>query len=211
MAVWGYEGRVGVVMKVAVSKMPAGKVRRLSFYAAAMAFFMMVVEPTYASANMQFYVTIPSEAATPQPASDSDLPVDSTPSLLELDGVKNVDASTMALLSLAIRQVELAREPQGAKQVAKVLIAEKYQWSERQYECLNNLWTKESNWNYKARNKVSGAHGIPQALPATKMEIVGTDWRTNPVTQISWGLKYIDERYDSPCKAWSKFKRSRWY
>ena len=198
-------------MKILVAQIPTGKVRRLSFYAAAMAFFMMVVEPTYASANMQFYVTIPNEAATPQPASDSDLPVDSTPSLLELDGVKNVDASTMALLSLAIRQVELAREPQGAKQVAKVLIAEKYQWGEAQYACLNKLWTKESHWNYKARNKVSGAHGIPQALPATKMEIVGTDWRTNPVTQISWGLKYINERYDSPCKAWSKFKRSRWY
>jgi hypothetical protein len=211
VAVLTLKRKVGVVMKILVAQIPTGKVRRLSFYAAAMAFFMMVVEPTSASANMQFYVTIPSEATTPQPASDSDLPVDTTPSLLELDGVKNVDASTMALLSLAIRQVELAREPQGAKQVAKALIAEKYQWGEGQYACLNNLWTKESNWNYKARNKVSGAHGIPQALPATKMEIVGTDWRTNPVTQISWGLKYISERYDSPCKAWGKFKRSRWY
>jgi membrane-bound lytic murein transglycosylase MltF len=95
--------------------------------------------------------------------------------------------------------------------VAKALIAEKYQWGEAQYSCLNKLWTKESHWNYKARNKVSGAHGIAQALPATKMEIVGTDWRTNPVTQITWGLKYINERYDTPCKAWSKFKRSRWY
>jgi len=196
-------------MKIAVSKMPVGEVRRLSFFAAVMAFFMMVVEPAYASANMQFYVTIPNEAASPQ--TDSDLPVDTTPSLLELDGVKNVDASTMALLSLAIRQVELAREPHGAKLVAKALIAEKYQWDEEQYSCLNKLWTKESHWNYKARNKVSGAHGIAQALPATKMEVVGTDWRTNPVTQISWGLKYINERYDSPCKAWSKFKRSRWY
>jgi hypothetical protein len=211
VAVLTLKRKVGVVMKILVAQIPTGKVRRLSFYAAAMAFFMMVVEPTSASANMQFYVTIPSEATTPQPASDSDLPVDTTPSLLELDGVKNVDASTMALISLAIRQVELAREPQGAKQVAKALIAEKYQWGEEQYSCLNKLWTKESHWNYKARNKVSGAHGIAQALPATKMEIVGTDWRTNPVTQITWGLKYINERYDSPCKAWSKFKRSRWY
>jgi hypothetical protein len=211
VAVLALKRKVGVVMKILVAQIPTGKVRRLSFYAAAMAFFLMVLEPTSASANMQFYVTIPSEATTPQPASDSDLPADTTPSLLELDGVKNVDASTMALLSLAIRQVELAREPQGAKQVAKALIAEKYQWGEEQYSCLNKLWTKESHWNYKARNKVSGAHGIAQALPATKMEIVGTDWRTNPVTQISWGLKYINERYDSPCKAWSKFKRSRWY
>jgi len=211
VAVLTLKRKVGVVMKILVAQIPTGKVRRLSFYAAAMAFFMMVVEPTSASANMQFYVTIPSEATTPQPASDSDLPADTTPSLLELDGVKNVDASTMALLSLAIRQVELAREPHGAKLVAKALIAEKYQWNEEQYSCLNKLWTKESHWNYKARNKVSGAHGIAQALPATKMEVVGTDWRTNPVTQISWGLKYINERYDSPCKAWSKFKRSRWY
>jgi hypothetical protein len=198
-------------MKILVAQIPTGKVRRLSFYAAAMAFFLMVLEPTSASANMQFYVTIPSEATTPQPASDSDLPVDTTPSLLELDGVKNVDASTMALLSLAIRQVESAREPHGAKLVAKALIAEKYQWGEEQYSCLNKLWTKESHWNYKARNKVSGAHGIAQALPATKMEIVGTDWRTNPVTQITWGLKYINERYNTPCAAWSKFKRSNWY
>jgi hypothetical protein len=209
VAVSGLKRKVGVVMKIVVAQIPAGKVRRLSFYAAAMAFFMLVVEPTYASANMQFYVTIPSEATSPQ--SESDSPVDTTPSLLELDGVKSVDASTMALLSLAIRQVELAREPRGAKLVAKALIAEKYQWGEGQYACLNKLWTKESHWNYKARNKVSGAHGIPQALPATKMEIVGTDWRTNPVTQISWGLKYINERYDTPCKAWGKFKRSRWY
>jgi len=211
VAVLTLKRKVGVVMKILVAQIPTGKVRRLSFYAAAMAFFLMVLEPTSASANMQFYVTIPSEATTLQPASDSDLPADTTPSLLELDGVKNVDASTMALLSLAIRQVESAREPQGAKLVAKALIAEKYQWTEEQYSCLNKLWTKESHWNYKARNKVSGAHGIAQALPATKMEIVGTDWRTNPVTQISWGLKYINERYDTPCKAWGKFKRSRWY
>jgi hypothetical protein len=114
---------VGVVMQIAVSKIDAGKVRRLSLFAAAMAFFMLVVDPTYASANMQFYVTIPNEAASPQ--TDSELPIDTTPSLLELDGVKNVDASSMALLSIAIRQVELAREPHGAKLVAKALIAEK--------------------------------------------------------------------------------------
>jgi hypothetical protein len=211
VAVLTLKRKVGVVMKILVAQIPTGKVRRLSFYAAAMAFFLMVLEPTSASANMQFYVTIPNESSNLESAPDSDLPADTTPSLLELDGVKNVDASTMALLSLAIRQVESAREPHGAKLVAKALIAEKYQWDEEQYSCLNKLWTKESHWNYKARNKVSGAHGIAQALPATKMEVVGTDWRTNPVTQISWGLKYINERYDTPCKAWSKFKRSRWY
>jgi hypothetical protein len=117
----------------------------------------------------------------------------------------------MALISVASRKVDLARQPDGARQIAKELIAANYKWSEKQFTCLDQLWTKESHWNYKARNKSSGAHGIAQALPATKMEIVGTDWRTNPVTQITWGLKYIDERYEYPCAAWSKSKRSNWY
>jgi len=200
-----------LAMKLEYARKRLIRVRRLSLIAAFMAFFLMTVEPTYASGTLQFYVTVPNEAATSEPAPTTEEPVDTTPSELELDAVKNVDASTMALLSLAVRQVELARQPHGAKLVAKAIIASDYQWSETQFGCLNKLWTKESHWNYKARNKISGAHGIAQALPATKMEIVGTDWRTNPVTQISWGLKYINERYETPCKAWSKFKRSRWY
>jgi len=129
----------------------------------------------------------------------------------ELSSNATVLASSMSLVSSASASVELARTPEGAKEVAKVLMDDKYGWGEKQYECLDNLWTNESHWNYKASNKRSGAHGIPQALPATKMDVVGTDWRTNPVTQISWGLRYIDIRYDTPCKAWSKFKRSNYY
>ena len=120
-------------------------------------------------------------------------------------------SSDLALVSSVSRQVELARTPLGAKKVAKSILLNEYGFSEKEYKCLNRLWTKESHWNYKARNKISGAHGIPQALPASKMNVISTDWRTNPVTQITWGLKYIEERYDTPCKAWSKFKRSRWY
>jgi hypothetical protein len=119
--------------------------------------------------------------------------------------------SEMALVAYLSEQVETARVPRGARRVAKAIMSTQYSWGERQYSCLDNLWTKESNWNYKARNPRSGAHGIPQALPANKMEVVGTDWRTNPVTQLRWGLRYIDVRYDTPCKAWSKFKRSNWY
>jgi hypothetical protein len=164
----------------------------------------------------QVFITIPSDQL-PNPADplapviDPLDPNPESPSLLELDSIKVVDAQTMALVSLAAAQVESAREAKGAKAVARQIIAQKYRWSDRQFTCLDNLWTKESHWNYKARNKVSGAHGIAQALPATKMEIVGTDWRTNPVTQITWGLKYIQERYEYPCKAWSKSKRSNWY
>jgi len=129
----------------------------------------------------------------------------------ELSSEATVSASAMSLVSSASVSVELARTPDGAREVTKILMDEKYGWGESQYSCLDNLWTKESHWNYKASNKRSGAHGIPQALPATKMEVIGTDWRTNPVTQISWGLRYIDIRYDTPCKAYAKFQRSRYY
>ena len=120
-------------------------------------------------------------------------------------------STQMALVSAVSRQVELARTPLGAKKVAKSILMDEYGFAEKEYKCLNQLWTKESNWNYKARNKNSGAHGIPQALPATKMNVVSTDWRTNPVTQIRWGLRYISIRYETPCKALAKHKRSNWY
>jgi|UniRef100_UPI00404B1F0F hypothetical protein len=117
----------------------------------------------------------------------------------------------LALVSAASIQVELARTPYGAKKVAKDILFDEYGFKNVQYECLKELWTEESNWRYKAHNKRSGAHGIPQALPANKMDVVSTDWRTNPVTQIRWGLRYISIRYETPCKALSKHKRSNWY
>ena len=129
----------------------------------------------------------------------------------ELSSSATVSASAMSLVSSASASVELARDPDGAREVAKSLMEEKYGWGNKQYACLDDLWIKESNWNYRASNKRTGAHGIPQALPATKMDSAGTDWRTNPVTQISWGLRYIEVRYETPCKAWAKFKRSNWY
>jgi hypothetical protein len=120
-------------------------------------------------------------------------------------------STQLALVSAVSRQVELARTPIGAKKVARSILMDEYGFTETQYKCLNQLWTKESNWNYKSRNKKSGAHGIPQALPASKMNVVSTDWRTNPVTQIRWGLRYISIRYETPCKALAKHKRSNWY
>jgi hypothetical protein len=117
----------------------------------------------------------------------------------------------LALVSAASIQVELARTPYGAKKVAKDILFNEYGFKNVQYECLKELWTEESNWRYKAHNKRSGAHGIAQALPANKMDVVATDWRTNPVTQIRWGLRYISIRYETPCKALSKHKRSNWY
>jgi hypothetical protein len=71
-----------------------------------------------------------------------------------------------------------------------------------QFACLNKLFTKESHWNYKAQNPSSGAYGIPQSLPGSKMAAFGADWKTNPATQIKWGLDYIKKRYKTPCGAW---------
>jgi hypothetical protein len=125
--------------------------------------------------------------------------------------VGSMFSSDMALVSSISRQVEMARTSIGAKKVAKAIMTEEFGFNDAQFSCLNSLWTKESHWNYKSHNKSSGAHGIPQALPADKMSVVGTDWRTNPVTQIRWGLRYITMRYDTPCKAWSHFKSRNYY
>ncbi|WP_218034086.1 lytic transglycosylase domain-containing protein [Acrocarpospora corrugata] len=84
-------------------------------------------------------------------------------------------------------------------------------WSSDQFRCLDSLWTRESNWNHLAYNRWSGAYGIPQALPGDKMGLVGWDWRSNPRTQIRWGLKYIKGRYGSPCGAWGHFRSHNWY
>lgn len=84
-------------------------------------------------------------------------------------------------------------------------------WSERQWRCLDRLWRRESNWNHRARNHWSGAYGIPQALPAVKMRSAGPDWRSSPVTQITWGLGYIARRYGSPCVALGHSDAAGWY
>jgi hypothetical protein len=84
-------------------------------------------------------------------------------------------------------------------------------WSTRQWRCLDRLWTRESRWNHLARNRWSGAYGIPQALPAGKMRSAGTDWRTSAATQIRWGLGYIERRYGSPCAAWGHSQAAGWY
>jgi hypothetical protein len=119
--------------------------------------------------------------------------------------------SEMAIVAELSRQIEMARKPGGARKVAQGIMKTEYKWGDYQFGCLDKLWTRESHWNYRASNPRSGAHGIPQALPAIKMDVVADDWRTNPVTQIRWGLRYIDIRYETPCRAWSKFQRSRFY
>ena len=80
-----------------------------------------------------------------------------------------------------------------------------------QFPCLDKLWKKESGWNHRAANPSSGAYGIPQSLPGSKMASEGSDWRSNPATQIKWGLGYIKGRYNTPCNAWSHSQNTGWY
>jgi hypothetical protein len=165
----------------------------------------------------------PAQTSQPVDSADTPAPTDSapvvaeqqpTPALLISTKVptnSRVTPSTIAGAISALKLVEKAKTPKGARTVGKAMAKSKYGWGDKQYTCLNTLWTKESRWNYRSRNKVTGAHGIPQAYPATKYESIGSDWRTNPITQMSWGLKYIKVRYQTPCKALSTFYRINMY
>jgi len=110
-------------------------------------------------------------------------PAQTAPVPASLTASVEVNARVMSLVSLATRQVQLAKSRAGAQEVA------------------NQLWDAESHWNYQSRNRNSGAAGIAQAMPANKMSSVGADWQINPVTQIRWGLGYVADRYGTPCKA----------
>jgi hypothetical protein len=84
-------------------------------------------------------------------------------------------------------------------------------WTGQEWTCLEMLWERESGWNHQAANPSSGAYGIPQALPGSKMGSAGSDWATNPATQIKWGLGYIADRYGTPCGAWGHSESVGWY
>jgi hypothetical protein len=99
--------------------------------------------------------------------------------------------------------------PGTAQSIAYNMLAS-FGFGTSQFSCLDPLWTQESGWRYNAAN-ASGAYGIPQALPGSKMASAGADWQTNPATQIKWGLGYIKGQYGDPCGAWSHEQAYGWY
>ena len=101
-------------------------------------------------------------------------------------------------------------EATDPRDIAMAMLGD-YGWSSSEFSCLDSLWVSESNWNVYATNSSSGAYGIPQSLPAEKMASAGSDWRTNPATQIEWGLDYIQSSYGSPCNAWYFKQGNNWY
>jgi len=96
------------------------------------------------------------------------------------------------------------------REIARALLPQ-FGFGADQFGCLDSLWTRESGWNPHADNPSSSAYGIPQALPGSKMASAGADWATNPVTQITWGLGYIRDRYGSPCGAWAHSQSTGFY
>jgi hypothetical protein len=102
-----------------------------------------------------------------------------------------------------------APDPGSAQAIAYGLLSS-YGFSTDQWGCLDDLWQAESGWRYNAENP-SGAYGIPQALPGSKMASAGPDWQTDPTTQIKWGLGYIKGQYGTPCNAWSHEEADGWY
>lgn len=96
------------------------------------------------------------------------------------------------------------------RDIARALLDE-FGFGLDQFGCLDSLYMRESGWSVTADNPTSSAYGIPQALPGSKMASAGADWATNPVTQIRWGLGYIQDRYGSPCGAWAHSESHGWY
>lgn len=120
------------------------------------------------------------------------------------------EAAAAAAAAAAAEQAAV-NTPDGAKAFARDLAASRYGWGADLFRCLANLWQKESGWSYTAYNASSGATGIPQALPGSKMATAGLDWQTDARTQIAWGLGYIQASYGTPCSAWSHSQAVNWY
>ncbi|PJJ55192.1 hypothetical protein [Compostimonas suwonensis] len=120
-------------------------------------------------------------------------------------------AAEAAAAAAAAEAARVANTPAGAKATARQMAADRYGWGDGEFSCLSQLWQKESGWSYTSMNRSSGATGIPQALPGSKMASAGPDWQTNAATQIAWGLDYIARGYGSPCGAWSHSTSVGWY
>ena len=127
---------------------------------------------------------------------------------------KRVRQKAAAAAALKARAEARARATRDAlrnpQAIARLMVLERG-WSASQFSCLRSLWQRESGWNPRADNPASSAYGIAQALPGSKMASAGPDWRTNPVTQIKWGLGYIADRYGTPCGAWGHSQSNGWY
>tara|TARA_B100001179_G_scaffold209596_1_gene175649 strand:+ start:238 stop:972 length:735 start_codon:yes stop_codon:yes gene_type:complete len=145
--------------------------------------------PTFERGNYEVYVT-PTPTPTPEPVVASESSSSST------EG--------------GWAPPFVTPDPGSAQAIAYEMVTARG-WGDGEFSCLVALWNKESGWRVNAYNASSGAYGIPQSLPGSKMASAGADWETNPATQISWGLGYIGGRYGTPCGAWGHSQSVGWY
>jgi len=133
------------------------------------------------------------------------------------DAQAKADADKAAKAAEAKRQAEEANRSAARSALAAISpgsvqdMALQIIGNPQQFQCFSEIVKRESGWNYTATNASSGAYGLVQALPGSKMASVADDWRTNPATQIKWGLNYMNSRYGSPCGAWSFWQSHHWY
>ncbi|MEU2502534.1 transglycosylase SLT domain-containing protein [Streptomyces pseudogriseolus] len=113
------------------------------------------------------------------------------------------------LIAAAPAQAATTAAPTSASSAQAT--AKKMIGNSAEFQCFSNIVSHESGWNPQATNASSGAYGLVQALPASKMASAGSDWKTNPATQIKWGLDYMKDRYGSACDAWSFWQANNWY
>lgn len=180
--------------------------RRLAGVAAA-ALAVIVVSTLAPVESEAAPITVPATASAPVVALTAPLPA--TPKAAT---VRKPAATTKTSVTAAAVAPYRAGTPEYAKWWARRIMASRFHWtSPTQYQCVVKLWQRESNWLSSAYNRGSGATGIPQATPGSKMRSAGADWRTNAVTQIRWGLGYIKHVYGTPCGAWSHSQAHGWY
>lgn len=147
----------------------------------------------------QEYQTLVAMNAATQTLSVAAKPAHTDPD--QIMAAQNASSDTTG--GTSVTTMALPANPTAAQEDAKQLMPS-YGFSvSSQWSCLYSLWEQESTWNVYAENAASGAYGIPQALPGDKMASIASDWQTNPVTQIKWGLGYIKQIYGTPCAAWN--------
>lgn len=160
------------------------------------------------------------ESKTPDSAGEATPSSEPVPFLSRVDrgpakpasGEVTLDRTAVERLRAAERADRASeRVPVGTAQEMAYTMVVEYGWDESEFSCLVEMWDRESGWSHTASNPSSGAYGIPQALPGWKMASAGSDWETNPATQIKWGLGYISGRYGTPCGAWSFWQANHWY
>ncbi|WP_327308887.1 transglycosylase SLT domain-containing protein [Streptomyces sp. NBC_01298] len=129
--------------------------------------------------------------------------------------IRRIAASKKTLagtvLALGVAGSMLAAVPAQASPMSAKAIAQQMIKDPAQFAAFNNIVSRESGWDHTATNSSSGAYGLVQALPASKMASAGSDWKTNPATQIKWGLDYMNSRYGSPAGAWTFWQNHHWY